>query len=236
MVISLMLGSSASLFSRARDRDRSAPRWCPFLAPTPGPASRKDTLEFCSALTRAHKSGLSNTSLVVDVGTDQGTEAITARGFGHPVLTFECRGAQAHGLGQRLAFRNDSGLKLVHACVSDRAGLGTLVRAMDSSSMNPSNVEADGASWKRRREMRQGVSTESVPVMRLDNALNAESLKALGWSDVVSRVGFLKVDVQVRTGGLLWAGGEAERAYVSYRSVCIFPLQLLTLCALCTLC
>lgn len=178
---------------------------CPHLSPTPGPASRRDTLEFCSALMKAHKLGLANSTLLVDVGTDQATEARTARGFGHPVISFECRGAVAQQHSARAWLYNDTGLKLVHSCVGDRAGLASLVRAMDSSSMSVKNVEVQGASWKRRREMRGRLTgTESVPLLPLDAALDAESLAALGWPELVStRVGFIKIDVQGFEGAVL---------------------------------
>ena len=204
--------SFAAAFHRARDR--SAPRWCPHLAQTPGPAARRDTLEFCAALTRSHQLGNSNASLVVDVGTDQATEALTARGFGHPVVTFECRGNQAHQLSLRPALFNDTGLRLVHACVSDRAGLGTLHRAADSSSMSAANVQVDGASWKARRELRQGAATESVPIMKLDNALDAASLRALGWARIIhGRIGFIKVDVQGLEESVLHGAVETLRTH-----------------------
>ena len=174
MQVLLSLQMALALFRGGGGVDRSAPRWCPHLAPTPGPSARRDTLEFCAALTKAHALGLpsNESSLLVDVGTDQGTEALTARGFGHRVLSFECRGEQAQAIARRPAFRNDTGLRVVHACVSDRAGLGVLHRAADSSSMSEANVRVDGASWKARREGRAGVATENVPIMRLDDALD----------------------------------------------------------------
>lgn len=198
-----------------------APRWCPHLAPTPGPASRRDTLEFCDALVRAHRDGLSNTTVFVDVGTDQGTEALTARGFGHPTITFECRGREAQQLGMRPAFYNDTGLRLVHACVSDYTGLATLLRAADSSSMDARSVEVDGAAWKRRREQRRGAASEPVPVIRLDDALAERSLRALSWAQIAESgsIGFVKIDVQGVEASVLRGAAETlhrHRPYVYY--------------------
>ena len=220
-IVVLPLGALRSSFHLGRQRDSSAPKWCPHLAPTPGPAARRDTLDFCYALTRAHKLGLdTNHSLVVDVGTDQGTEALTARGFGHHVVTFECRGEQAQQLSRRLAFRNDTRLKLVHACISDRAGLGTLHRAADSSSMSSANVQVDGASWKARREVRLGgFATETIPVMTLDHALDERSMVALGWGNLGASqlgappVGFLKIDVQGLEGAVLRGAVDTLRRF-----------------------
>jgi hypothetical protein len=176
----------------AKSNGKGAETYCPHLAPTPGPAARRDLLEFCAALMRAHKLGLSKRSLLVDVGTDQATEARTARGFGHPVLTFECRGQVAERHRSVRAIYNDSGLRLVHACVAERPGLGTLVRAMDSSSMSAQYASDAGADWKRRREARTGAATESVAVLPLDAALEDASLRALEWPELVGqRVGFI---------------------------------------------
>jgi FkbM family methyltransferase len=192
--------------------DRDAPDWCPHL---PGQIEglryvRRDALDFCDALVKAHKQGMPTSSLMVDVGTAEwAAEALIARGFGHPVITFECRGHVAYQLGQKLRFYNDSGLRLVHSCVSDHNGLGLLLRAMDSSSMIQSAVEDPGARWKARRERREGPSSEAVAVVSLDSALESRSLAALGWPALVgSKVGFIKVDVQgleepVLRGGII---------------------------------
>lgn len=227
-LVFLALPSTSSAFWRARDRD--APSWCPHLAPTPGPSSRRDTLEFCDALVKAHRRGLSNESIVVDVGTDRGTEALTARGFGHPVITFECRGREAVELGGRPSFWNDTGVRLVHACVGEKAGLATLLRAADSSSMNARNVEVDGAAWKRRREVRRGAASEPVPVVRLDDALDAGSLQALGWAHLGGggRVGFVKIDVQGLEGSVLRgmvATLMAHRPFVYYEDSMLPPAE-----------
>jgi FkbM family methyltransferase len=180
--------------------DSQAPRWCPHLPATLETLryARRDALDFCKALVTAHKQGLSNSSLMVDVGTaEYAAEALIARGFGHPVLTFECRGATAQQLGGRRRIFNDSGLRLVHSCLSDRTGLGTLLRARDSSSMDAAAVKDPGAGWKAKREAQSGSGREAVPVLALDAALDERSLSALGWSDLVGeRVGFIKVDVQ----------------------------------------
>lgn len=159
---------------------------------------KADALGFCATFMAARRRGLNGSSLVVDVGTAEwAAEALIARGFGHPVLTFECRGQVAERHVKSARFARDPDLKLVHSCVADRVGLGTLQRAADSSSMSKDAVEAQGASWKARREQRSGVTTESVPVITLDDALAAHSLAGLGWAHAERlKVGFIKVDVQ----------------------------------------
>ncbi|EOD12829.1 hypothetical protein EMIHUDRAFT_213028 [Emiliania huxleyi CCMP1516] len=114
---------------------------CPHMPPTSGPSMARDTLNFCHVLMRARRLGLSNSSLFVDVGADVGTEARLARGFGHPVVSFECRGAHWLKMSSRPAFADDAGMRLVHACVSDRNGLGVLHKAMDSSSFVKIDVQ-----------------------------------------------------------------------------------------------
>ena len=42
-------------------------------------------------LEKAHKAGLSNQSLYIDVGVDYGMEVLIAHAYGHPVVAFECR-------------------------------------------------------------------------------------------------------------------------------------------------
>ena len=133
----------------------------------------------------------------------------TARGFGGHL---ECRGHMAEALRGRREVRD--GLRLVHACVSDYVGLGTLVRAADSSSMNASSTEDPGAAWKRRREKKSGASTEPVPVTTLDAALSARSLDALGWSALRCRHSRIPQDRRARPRGRRAArrGAHAEHA------------------------
>lgn len=159
---------------------------------------KADALAFCATFMAARRQGLNGSSLVVDVGTAEwAAEALIARGFGHPVLTFECRGLVAERHIKSARFAKDPDLKLVHTCVADRVGLGTLHRAVDSSSMSKDAVEVQGASWKARRERNGGVTTESVPVITLDDALAAHSLAELGWASAQRLdVGFIKIDVQ----------------------------------------
>jgi len=184
---------------------------CPHMPPTSGPSMARDTLNFCHVLMRAHRLGLSNSSLFVDVGADVGTEARLARGFGHLVVSFECRGAHWLKMSSRPAFADDAGMRLVHACVSDRNGLGVLHKAMDSSSMMKSSVQDPGAAWKARREQRSGGAgsggaagaTEPVPVVTLDSAVGAASIAALWPGLAHARVGFVKIDVQGVEGAVL---------------------------------
>ncbi len=96
---------------------------------------------------KAHRRGLTNESIVVDVGADAMTEARVARGFRHHVISFECRNAQATFLHSRSFVFNDSAVRVVHSCVGDRAGLATLVRAWDSSSMSQVRHYGCAESW-----------------------------------------------------------------------------------------
>ncbi|EOD10906.1 hypothetical protein EMIHUDRAFT_215188 [Emiliania huxleyi CCMP1516] len=193
----MIMASALAVAVRGQRVHPSAPKWCPHLMASAGSSAHQDLLEYCGYLVKAHSMGLEKSAIVVDVGTDQGTEALTSRGFGHPVITFECRGSQAQRLLRSPWFNNDTGLRLVHACVTDHAGLGSLHRAVDSSSMLESSIQNPGAAWKANRERRAGEGIEPVPVMRLDSALDARSFEALGWSGLAGRrIGFLKLDVQ----------------------------------------
>lgn len=167
------------------------------MPPTSGAYQRADTLQFCSALVTAHGLGLAKDSLVVDVGADAMTEARVSRGFGHPVISFECRGKLAEALGKQKHIYDDSKMKLVHACVAERSRLATLFRAIDSSSMTKARVEGDAELWKHKQEARGNTASESVAAVSLDDALRAESFSALGWPQMrASHVGFIKIDVQ----------------------------------------
>ena len=197
---------------------------CPQLAATPGPSSRADTLAFCAALMRAHTLGLNKSALVVDVGTDMATEARTARNFGHPVLSFECRGAMASSVLFDKWLRDDSGVKLVHACLAERSGVGSLVRALDSSSMVAANVQGDKAlNWKRVKEKQP---SESVPMLPLDDAIDDASLRALGWA-TDTRVGFVKIDVQGFEGQVLQGALKTLRRHrpFLYYEDSLLPMQ-----------
>lgn len=165
---------------------------------------KADALAFCQVLMSAHQHGLTNTTVMVDVGTaEHAAEALIARGFGHPVLTFECRGDVAERHVKSKLFTGDKELKLVHSCLSDQIGLGKLQRAADSSSMMKSSVEVSHAAWKAKKELRtSGVAVENVPVLTLDEALKPRSLAGLGWGEEL-KVGFVKIDVQGLEGAVL---------------------------------
>ena len=103
-------------------------------------------------------------------------------------------------LGSKPFAYNDTGFKLVHACVGERPGLATLHRATDSSSLSQAAVQGTDVRWKRRSEARDRASTESVAVVTLDDSLQPSSLAALGWAHYAPPqgtavgVGFLKIE------------------------------------------
>ena len=165
---------------------------CARIPPYKGPSSQNANKEFCRVLLTAHQNGLSNSTLFVDVGTERGDEVRIAKFYGHPVLTFECRGDVALGHHQDRSSRRllDGDVRLVHACVSDRSGVARLHRALDSSSLLNASVASVG--FKVGREP---FAMETVPMLTLDGACDRDSLTTLGWpSDL--RIGLVKIDVQ----------------------------------------
>ena len=187
--------SGGAAAANAADRDAVACHLPSHVRPTRW--VRADALQFCAVLQSAHRHGLANTSLLVDVGAaEHAAEALLARGFGHPVLAFECRGDVAQKHARSAARIADAQFRLVHSCLADHTGIGALHLAMDSSSMVPRAVKVPHASWKAKQALRSlGVAIEHVPVMTLDHALSAHSVQALGWPQRIE-VGFVKLDVQ----------------------------------------
>ena len=136
---------------------------------------------FCAAMDEAHANGLNNGSLVVDVGAAYGIEATIARQRGHSVISFECRHDEFRRL--RAQFRNDALVAVEHACVSDRVGSATLLRAGHSSSLLASSLSGS-QEMKLANAERQ--HQEEVRLVVLDEFL----------STVKQRLGVLKIDVQ----------------------------------------
>lgn len=140
---------------------------CAHIPRVLGPASKRSNAAFCQMLLTAHKNGLSNASLVVDVGTERGDEVRIARAYGHPIVTFECRGDLAVSLSndRSPAAVLSPNVRLVHSCVSDYSGLARLHRAVDSSSLISKSLDHVPA-FKRDKEAAR--PTESVAVLPLD--------------------------------------------------------------------
>ena len=125
---------------------------------------------FCAAMDEAHANGLNNGSLVVDVGAAYGIEATIARQRGHSVISFECRQDEFRRL--RAQFRNDALVAVEHACVSDRVGSATLLRAGHSSSLLASSLSGSqemklaNAERQRQEEVRLVVLDEFLSTVK----------------------------------------------------------------------
>jgi FkbM family methyltransferase len=159
---------------------------------------------FCAAIDVATARGLSNATLVVDVGAAYGLEAIIARQHGYPVLSFECRLDEFQRLLSQ--FHDDKAVKIEHACVSDHAGSATLHRAGHASSLLTSSLtgrqEARLASQERQRQ-------ETARLVVLDEYLVARP----------ERLGVLKIDVQGYESAVLRGARHTilrDRPYIFY--------------------
>ena len=170
---------------------------------------------------KAHKAGLSNQSLYIDVGVNGGMEVLIAHAYGHPVVAFECRLQGASEFINKPVWTPNgkiplpSSVRLVPGCASDRNGLGTLSHALDSSTVHGEQFTGTAVQqigWKAARD--GGKSTmingnipsfvitpkvTTMPFLTLDTALDRPSLAALGLGASLSHhgIGLLKIDAQV---------------------------------------
>jgi len=201
------------------------------LPPQPGPYAAKESRHLCDVLESAQREGLERRSLFVDVGADAWNSAKMAHAHGHPVLSFECRLnlAAAH---LKHPFWTPGGtlpqpppsVRLVPSCVSDYTGQTSFYRALDSSTMAVLPwVKGKGADmyWKARREpgAKDLARVDTVPVMRLDEALNHTSLSALG---LPTRIGFIKSDTN---GNDMAVMRGAARTLIKHRPLVYFERQ-----------
>jgi len=144
-----------------------------------------DAVHFCSRLVQAHAAGLTNDTLVLDVGAAGGLEAVVANRLGHPSLSFECR-ADEYALVSKVLAQRAPGARLLHACVSDHAGLTTIYRAGHASSMHQRVVSA---TWQERAlARREKRKEEPSAVVTLDDVMADMGPNVT--------VGFLRMDVQ----------------------------------------
>ena len=198
---------------------------CRYLPPAPGQATARAARKFCHLLEKAHKAGLSNQSLYIDVGVDYGMEVLIAHAYGHPVVAFECRLQGASEFINKPFWTPNgkiplpSSVRLVPGCASDRNGLGTLSHALDSSTVHGELLTGTAGQqigpligWKSTRDggkstMINGSTSSFVitpkvttmPFLTLDTALDRPSLAALGLGASLSHhgIGLLKIDAQV---------------------------------------
>jgi len=145
--------------------------------------------EMCTLIQRARTLGMAKGALIVEVGSAFGYGIWTARYYGHPILAFECRRDEFDRL--RKQFENDPQVKVVHACVSSKAGTTVLHRALDSSSMLSKNVGKGPAEVTKVAEEAKSsnATVEKVRTVTLDDMLGV--LDVTGAS-----VGAIAIDVQ----------------------------------------
>ena len=146
---------------------------CRYLPPTPGQATARAARKFCHLLEKAHKAGLSNQSLYIDVGVDGGMEVLIAHAYGHPVVAFECRlqGPRCERVYQQAildAERRNTAAKLSSPGArlrleSEGPGtLGTLSRALDSSTVHGEQSIESSSQARQCNRARDGGTSATI--------------------------------------------------------------------------
>ena len=144
--------------------------------------------ELCTAIKQAKALGMPDNALIVEVGSAFGYGIWTARQAGHPILAFECRNDEYMRL--RTQFADDPHVRIVNACVSDKAGPSQLYRASDSSSMIQKEVTGNAQAKAKAMQDGNGTNTvENVTMVTLDDLLGVLDLYD-------QTVGVIAVDVQ----------------------------------------
>lgn len=150
--------------------------------------------ELCHVMRIARAAGMPKNALIVEVGSASGYGIWTARHFGHPILGFECRFDEYERL--RKQFERDPQVRIVNACVSDERGKTVLHRAIDSSSMLTSSIQANSVEARKAKQdaIMNNVTAdrmqEEVTMVTLDDILGVLNV----FNDHV--VGVIAIDVQ----------------------------------------
>jgi len=148
------------------------------------------------------------------VGSAFGYGIWSARHFGHPVLAFECRNDEYERL--RIQFENDTQVRLVNACVSDRPGLTALHRAGDSSSLLPAAV-ARGPEALKARSDRISFNASGIETVRMVTLDGLLSDGPDGMPDISGLpVGIIAVDVQGAEPMVLRGAAATIRSHQPY--------------------
>ena len=164
--------------------------------------------ELCRAIAQAKALGMPQNALIVEVGSAFGYGIWTARQAGHPILAFECR--KDEYLRLREQFDDDPYVRIVNACVSDKAGTSQLYRAADSSSMIQKevtgNAQAAAKAAKANGDGKDALSVETVTTVTLD--------ALLGVLDLYDKtVGLIAIDVQGHEPFVLRGAKETIRRH-----------------------
>ena len=170
--------------------------------------------EMCTLIHRGRTLGMAKGALIVEVGSAFGYGIWTARYYGHPILAFECRHDEYERL--RKQFEKDPQVKVVHACVSSKAGTTVLHRALDSSSML-SNAVGKGPAEEAKVAEEAKISNSTVETVRtvtLDDMLGVLDVTGVA-------VGAIAVDVQGVEDLVLQGAKETirrHRPYIMYEA------------------